>query len=254
MINRHIIQKLRQINLFKTLLFNFRTLPFYQAIKLPVIIFGKCIIVDTHRGGVKISTPIRRGMLQIGRLPDHRIFGNQSISPCVINIKGVLVLNGDHVFLGPGSMIAIEQHAEMFFGDDVQMGHNTILFASEKIVFGNQISVSWNTQFYDTDFHYSITDECKVRNNKKTVHVGDSVWVGNHVTIQKGSIPSNSIVSSYSLINKDFSNGRSGLYAGIPAVHIKDGIRRLFDFTEEHRLDQFFWDNKDVKEYYMMKI
>ena len=73
----------------------------------------------------------------------------------------MLVLNGDHVFLGPGSMIAIEQHAEMVFGDDILMGHNTLLFASEKIVFGNQIRVSWYTQFYDTNFHLLLSDKRK---------------------------------------------------------------------------------------------
>lgn len=87
-----------------------------------------------------------------------------------------------------------------------------------------------------------------IKRNKKPVIIGDRVWIGNRVTIQCGSLPPDSVVGSGSLVNKDYSTGKNGLYAGIPAVFIKEGIRRIFDFQEEHKLDQFFLENRELNE------
>ena len=57
------------LSLPKTILFNFRSLPFSQAIKLPIIIGYNVKVLETHKGIITFSDrveKIRFGMIRFG--------------------------------------------------------------------------------------------------------------------------------------------------------------------------------------------
>ena len=70
------------------------------------------------------------------------------------------------------------------------------------------------------------------------IKIGSNVWVGNRVSVMKGTIiPNNTIVASNSLCNKDYSViGEYALLAGSPATMKKKGYKRLFENVDyDHR-------------------
>lgn len=74
------------------------------------------------------------------------------------------------------------------------------------------------------------------------VIIGDSCWVGNKVTINKGTVlPNQTIVAGSSLVNKDFTQyGEAATIGGLPAKFITQGIRRIVNLKKEVELDAYF--------------
>ena len=55
-----------------------------------------------------------------------------------------------------------------------------------------------------------------------------------------GGVPNNSIVSSNTLVNKDFLDNNSILLAGIPAKIVRKNVTRVFDTFLENKYDAEF--------------
>lgn len=240
------IKEILRINWIKTLAFNCRTFNVSTAIYLPVLIYGKCYY-KTHKGAIQISN-LRRGMMIIGRIPNSYIYGELSVYPSVVRILGTVVLKGNEgrVQLGGGNKLVVGQKATLVFGEDVSLGQNSTICSAKYLEFGNHVSVSWDCQFYDTDFHYIIAPDNKIRSNTRDVYIGDHVWIGNRVSIQKGSVPSNSIVGANSVVMHDYRNEKSGIYVGSPARLLKSGYRRIFGKSYEKIINQYFSDHSDM--------
>mgnify|MGYP002624230978 CR=1 FL=1 len=136
------------------------------------------------------------------------------------------------------------------------VGHDVLFQARNKIYIenrfevGSQVNVSWEAQFFDTDFHYvENMENHTVRRRSKPISIGSHVWIGNRCTVQKGSvIPDDCTIASNSLVNKDLSdNPKYSIFAGIPAKRVKTGYERVFSYTKEVYLDKEFED-ADVTE------
>jgi acetyltransferase-like isoleucine patch superfamily enzyme len=95
-----------------------------------------------------------------------------------------------------------------------------------------------------------MIDNHIVRRCNSPIVIGDYVWIGNRVTINKGSmIPNCSIVASNSLVNKDFSQYGSGILAGCPAKFISSTKRRIFSYNKESLLNDYFREHSNALEY-----
>ena len=72
---------------------------------------------------------------------------------------------------------------------------------------------------------HSITDLSGNRiNQSKNVQIGDHVWVGHKVSINKGvKIASNSVVGTGAIVTREFNNGNV-VIAGNPAKTVKENI------------------------------
>ena len=148
--------------------------------------------------------------------------------------KSLYLGNGTSLFVGPGATLEI--------GDDFFMNANCKLFCENYIKLGDQARVSWDSQVFDSNFHFMVDDGI-VKPKSEPVVLGHNCWVGNRVTITKGTVlPPFSIVASNSIVNKNFSqNPEAGLYAGLPAKLIMVGPRRLIlSKTTEQSMEQLF--------------
>ena len=78
--------------LFPTIFFNFRYLPFNQAIKLPILLYKPKFL--KLNGSIKISSPIRTGMIRLGWPIVPSLYPNDGI---VIEIreKGSIIFEGN---------------------------------------------------------------------------------------------------------------------------------------------------------------
>ena len=133
-------------------------------------------------------------------------------------------------------------------GNDTVFNARTKIYIEDKLTIGDTVQFGWETQFFDTDFHYSLNVEKNtVRRKTKPIVIGSNVWVGNRCSIMKGAIlPDNCIVASNSVVNKNLSaDGPYSTFAGIPAYKVGRGYVRVFPIKEELRLDSAFESTKE---------
>lgn len=150
---------LRKINL-KTIYFNLRAFHFREAIKLPVLLEKHCIVNNISRGSIQVNGTVT-GMLQIGYIPFKNAMSSKR-DRCVINIEknSCIVLCGKSSF-SAGSCINVASGGQLIIGNNCSFNARTNIECHKKISFGDNVLVSWDCQFMDTDFHYIVT------NNKK---------------------------------------------------------------------------------------
>lgn len=220
----------------RTIWFNFKVLPFRQAIRLPFFIYSKTIFRNLS-GRITIdSDRISTNMIKIGA----DWWYPATSKPLVIwSIYGTLVFKGPISF-PQGTYIHVAKNGVLQFGSkETMIGTNTKIMCFEKITIGDSARITWDCQIYDTSFHY-IEVEGIAMKLTSPIYIGNNVWVGNNTTITKGVfIPDWSIITSHSLVNKDLSSyGEHCMFAGCPVMLKKRGVTRVFDIEKEKSLDQ----------------
>lgn len=236
MLNRARIRALKRINLLKTLWYNFKYFKPKEAIKLPILIGGGVKI--NKLGIIKFMCPIKPNLLSLGVF---NVFIDDNRYPTKWENNGVVIIGGP-VTIRTGANIGIDRCGVLSFGGNVDIGHLTTIFAHKNITIGSQVSISWNAQLIDTDFHFmeDISTHSIIRKTAP-ITIGDGCWIGNHSSIGKGvSIADGTTVASYSVVTKSCPTPNS-LLAGIPATIKKSGVRRIFDRQRERDLEKEYW-------------
>ncbi len=218
-------------NWFAILYFNFKMLPFKQATKLPFDFFGKVKFTNLSGRIILDTDNIKRGMICIG-LNHSTLFPAYTST---INISGDIIFKGT-ANVGRGTLIEVNKNSKVSIGNNVEIGGLTKIMSQQNITLSDNISVSWECQIFDSDFHFIREIETKQVNPRRcNVRIGNNVWLGNRVTINKGTIlPDYTIVASNSLCNKDYSkdNKHHITIAGSPAKIVAEGYERIFESLE----------------------
>lgn len=238
MIYKKYIKDIIKSNIFKSLYFNFKMLPFKTALRLPILFYGD-VIFRSLKGKVEIKSHAYPGMIKFG----VREWYVTTARPLVtITNNGTIIFNGPIRFL-QGAYITVARTGALEFGSNGSFcGSDIKIMCFDSIKICDNVRIAWNVQIYDTSFHYVLKDEQEVVKLTKPIIIGDNVWVANNTTISKGAIiPSNCIVASNSLVNKDFSTTDAySLIGGVPAKIIGKGCRRLYDKRQEKEYDTKF--------------
>ncbi len=221
------LSKLFQHNWWAIFYFNLKMLPFRQAVKLPFD-FYRGVSLRNLTGKVKLSSDnIHRAMIRIGGRGSEMFPRTQTI----VDIEGNVVFYGS-AELGCGSLLRVYNGAVVTFGDRVRIGAYTKVICQESITFGSEIDVSWESQIFDTNFHY-MEDTATGKRTKLTqpVVIGSYNWFGNRVNIMRGTkTPDYTILASNSMTNKDYTDiPPYSLLAGTPAKLVKTDVRRMFE-------------------------
>ena len=123
---------------------------------------------------------------------------------------------------------------------------NISCFSSVKI--GNNTRIAHRSQIYDYNFHYiADLNRRKVYPLGRPIIIGDNCWICNTSSISAGAIiPDNTIVTSNSLVNKDFSAiEKNSIIGGIPAKLIKTGSILINNKKIVSRLNTYFSTETD---------
>lgn len=233
---------------FKSLYFNFRSLPFSMAIKCPIFLYTRVEILSTS-GNVKIeSSDVHPGMVIWGRFDSFRSQGNTRI-----NNKGLIVFKGKGGILR-GNEICVFSGATLEIGDDFLFGEDTMIYCQKRITVGKSLRFAYQSQMFDTDFHYSmniLTGE--VQKKERPIIIGDYNWFGNKTTVKKGTRTPHhlTVAGSYSVLSKDYTKNipEYSIIGGIPAKRLLTGFSRLWN-DELHRINEidiWFDSNTDQK-------
>ena len=209
------IEVIRKCNIAATLYINIKALPWRQALKFPIVVYGG-IQIESLNGKINIkSDRIRRGMIKIGA-QGYDMFGK---GKCVVSIDGEVEFYGC-CSIGTNSSLIIRRNGHLKIGKMVFLGANNLILCEKAITIGDEFMSSWCCQFIDSNTHEIIDINTKIKSEAtKAIYIGKHCWLGNHSTVNKGGrLCDNTIVASYSLINKDYSHmGDFCVFAGIPA-------------------------------------
>lgn len=161
-------------------------------------------------------------MIRIG-FGDVGIFDNV-FSRTVIQLEGKIIFSGK-TSIGHGSKISIGKNGVLETGKNFIITAETAIICHKKIKFGDNVLISWENLFMDTDLHKIKSIETNsIMNDSEEIFIGNNVWIGCRNLILKGSqISNNCVIGSNSLINKKF-NRSNILIAGNPAKILKENI------------------------------
>ncbi|ANN27785.1 acyltransferase [Vibrio vulnificus] len=231
-----------KVKWIKTFIFNFSFMSFNQAVKLPILIFGKVKIIS-RTGEIQFKTEPSFGMIQIGKDVDHN-----PISSAVtkLNINGILIFNG-HCVISGGSTITVWR-GFLEIGKYVSIGSGVQLKATREIKIGDFTRIVALSTIMDTNVHYvKDINTGEIYNNSGEVIIGNNCWINQGAVITKGTIlPDHSIVARNSFLNKNYNNNDGYIVlAGSPAKEISNGKQRIFDYSKEVELNKFFAENPE---------
>lgn len=246
---RHLYVLFFRSRLFSTLKINFKTLPFKQAIRFPIVVYSKTNF-RSLKGRIEIKGRLYFDMISIGQR------GYIATAKPISTWK----IEGNIVFYGPiafyqGTYLLVAKDAILTFGNEkssknfessITVGTNTKIMCFKSITIGEYARIPWDVQIIDTSFHYIENNGREAQILTKPIVIGDRVWIGNRSTISRGAIiPNNSIVCSNSVVNKDLSSyGENCMFAGSPAVKKGEGLSRIFDEQKQAEYDKKFGYNR----------
>ena len=237
----------RRVNWVKTILFNFRTLPFKTACKLPVYIYGK-VQFRTLAGKVYFQDcEPKRGMIKIGRHGDYFSIPNKSFIWLGKNAK--IIFRGPS-YMGYNLLLRVESGI-LDIGEFTGFGTNYRIICFNHIKIGRHVRMTFDGKVVDSNCHYVInTVTNQIRKNTAKIEIEDFCWIGNNTTIMKGVIlPKYSIVASGSLLNKNYKKEvveNAPLFlAGSPAKVKGYGFKMVLSLTRENEIKNYFQRNPD---------
>lgn len=201
-----------------TIYFNFRVLPFKQAVKLPIWFYVRPSFLCC--GTVKVdSEHIRPGIVKLG----GRISKMNPWKQFRWNNSGTVIFH-ESIFVADHSFFCIEPNGILELGENVMFNCNAQIFCNNKITIGNDCAFGWNVSIIDEDYH-AIVDMVsgKTKKTSAPIAIADHCWIANYCTVLKGSkLPKGSIVSSHSVVKNKFKKENS-IYAGNPLTLVDEG-------------------------------
>ena len=205
----------------KTVYFNFKCLPFLQAIKLPIFISHRVILASLKGKFVFDCGNVKTGMVKIG-------FGYVGIfdryrSRSIIENGGTLVFRGGNINIGHGSKISVLPGGCLSLGRNFSITAESQICAKKLINIGENVLMSWQCLVMDTDWHSIYFDGTKV-NEDMAIDIEDNVWVGCRSTILKGAvIHKGCVIGANSNVVGVFTE-KNCIIAGNPARIVKKHI------------------------------
>jgi acetyltransferase-like isoleucine patch superfamily enzyme len=205
----------------RTLWFNFRYLPFSQALKLPVWIANNVRIEKLNRTGIDLKdTNIRLGSVRIGYHEADAVDCYSVHTVISIERGGKWIINQD-AHIGQGAIIRIKCNGQLIIGRNFAISGTASIICSKRITFGDDVQLSWNSLFIDSDAHKVFAEDAILINPPKEIYIGNRVWISANTTIMKGSIiRDDTVVAANTMINRYVSDGNC-ILAGIPAKTVK---------------------------------
>lgn len=235
----------QKINWLKTLMINFKSLPFSVAIKLPIYIYDNTLLVSI--GKILIDTDdIQQGMIRIGKRNFFAGYKTQFINSGIIHFKGKCLIEAGTCINNSGTLV---------LGKEIMIGERCNILMVNKIVVGDFVRIAFGTIMMDTDFHSIInTNMGIVKKPYDEISLGAYNWIGNRSMIKKGTVTADyTIVSSLSMLNRDYrTEDKYPLLAGCPAKIISTGWRRIYSDKNNRTINTFFKQYKD-KNYIVSK-
>ena len=220
-IRRKIIYYYRLIH---SIPFNFKFLPFKQALKIPIIIHNVKII-NMKQGTIRIeSNEIKRGMIQLG----VNITAKYPNNGVTIENKGKIIFMGNCT-IGNNSFISTGKNGILIIGENLFVSSSINIICAEKIVIGKNNRFGWETTIMDTSFHPLFDRENhSFLPATRPITIGDNNWTGMQTIIMPGvNTPPHCIFGSRSIVTRSTNLKSYCLYGGHPIKLLRQNVERI---------------------------
>lgn len=237
-----------RLSLWRTLYVNFRLLPFKEAVKLPLFIYGK-VRLFILSGKVQFNSTIYRGMVKIGVNGDSFSLFDNSGYIQLADKNSIIEFDGPcRIALNTKVRVVC---GRLKFGENTRIGSNCrIICNGADITIGRYTGVTFDCQIMNSGFHYmyDINEQAYI-NRSTDIRIGSFNWIGNHSFVSGNTVtPDYTIVAQDSLLNKSYVDvPEYSLLAGIPAKFIKTGIKRVFSPETERKINNLFKNHQKDK-------
>lgn len=207
-----ILNEVKNINWFKTLLFNSRYVKNDSGSKIACFLYRRAFYECDKSSQIIIN----KG----GRLTFNKSFQNVNPFNFLVTLRknSKIIVHGKFHFYR-GSIVSIGDNATLEVGNESYLNGQSKLICHERITIGNNVLIADNVTIRDSDMH-------KIEGSQMTkpIHIGNHVWIGDGSRIMKGvTIGDGSIVAAGSIVTKDVPPG--SLVAGAPAKVIRENVK-----------------------------
>ena len=118
-----------------------------------------------------------------------------------------------------GKIIIKGDPRNIFLKNNVRLGEGLIINSRDKIVIGNDVHISCNSQLHTG--YLKLEENISRKHFSKSITIEDNVWIASGVVISAGvKIGRNSVIGANSVVTKNIES--NSFYAGIPAKKIKN--------------------------------
>lgn len=209
--------------LLPSLWFNFKYLPFKQAIKLPILLYKPTFL--KLRGSVVIeSEKIRTGMVRLGMFTSAT-YPNSGIT---IKNEGQLVFKGK-CHIGNDTYVICGKHGKIVFGDDFKATCGVKFISDCGISFGDHTLFGWGNVVIDTNFHplYDMEKD-KFKKAFAPVIIGSNNWFGMNCLIMPGvTTPDYCIFGARSIVTRGGNYESYCVHGGSPIRVLSRNVKRI---------------------------
>lgn len=207
------------ISLPKTIYFNFRVLPFRDAIHLPIFVHYSVKLLELHKNIYLKCKNVKVFMIKIGLGGSSAISENKSYFLC--QKKGTICFSGAASF-GRGVSIRVDD-GSLVFGRNFSANKNCFFSCSQKVQFGNDVLMGFNISVRDSDGHNVYYCQTKKKNVADVV-IGDHTWIASHTHILKGTVIGNESIVAYGSIVWGKFECNHCLIGGYPGKILQNNI------------------------------
>lgn len=236
-----------RLRILKSLYLNLRVLPFKQAIRLPIVIYGKSKILSLM-GKCHIEGSIKFGMIK---------FGAPSKVILVSCDKTYIRINGDVYFEGEADIQSGCEFnilsGKIVLGEKVRFGEKCKIICVDFINIGYHTRFAGNCVLMDSNFHYLLNAEKrKINKCSGPIVIGEKCWIGIDTTILRGThLPDKVVVVAGSLCSRIYQVPANSLIGGNPAILLKENVARVWNMDNQIFLHHYFRENGDLMFYHL---
>lgn len=218
-------------SIFSSIYFNFKYLPFKQALKLPILLYKPHFIA--LKGKVTIDSPsIRTGMIRLG-------FHNSSIYPnngITLELKGNNIIFKGRCSIGNDSYLSTGGKSVVEFEDDFKCAAGIKIISYRGIKFGKRTRFGWDSLVMDTNFHplYDITKK-KYKKASGKIEIGDYNWFGTQCKIMHSvTTPERCIFGMGTTVTRNCEMKPYCVMGGSPVKILTENVMRDYDNDTEN--------------------
>lgn len=236
------IMAINWFNPFATFWLNMRALPFLQAIRFPIWVYGTPRFYNLS-GMIRFNSKVTSGMIKFNIVRS----GSPSLQ-CLnseIENEGQIIFNGPGI-IGTGNRIFVARGGLLEICSDFKITDMVNIGVMRHVSIGDMTRITHRCQIMDSNYHYVANfSKMIIPNRTHYIKIGNYCWIGNTTTITGGAkITDYTIVCSNSLVNKSInSKPQNSLIGGIPAKLISSGFRKVENKTIHNEVNKYFSEN-----------
>lgn len=220
--------------LIPSIIFNFKYLPFKQAMKLPIWVYKLKVI--SQKGTISIDSDyIHSGMIQLG-FPRAATYPNSGIT---WRNRGKVIFEGE-CRIGNDSYIIVGKQGTMTFGDDFKANAGVKIISECRVTFGKHTRLGWGVILMDTNYHPLFDlEKKKFKRAYSPIIIGDYNWFGLQCYIMHGvQTPERCVFGARSVVTRGAKMESFCVHGGSPLQVLSRNVMR--DYNHDKIRDYTF--------------